>query len=51
MMNDLMQAVGLPTSLAGMAHLTGEAPVLRSSYRVDAAAQASIAASGLAAAA
>jgi crotonobetainyl-CoA:carnitine CoA-transferase CaiB-like acyl-CoA transferase len=51
MMNDLMQAVGLPTSLAAMAHLTGAEPVLRSSFRVDAAAQASIAASGLAAAA
>ena len=51
MMNDLMQAVGLPQSLAAMARLTGSEPVLRSSFRVDAAAQASIAASGLAAAA
>ena len=51
MMNDLMQAVGLPQSLAAMARLTGSEPVLRSSFRVDAAAQASIASSGLAAAA
>lgn len=49
-LGELLAGVGLPT-LAGHARLTGAEPVLRSSFRVDAAAQASIAASGLAAAA
>lgn len=51
MITDILRGAGLPPDLAGHAILTGAAPVLRSSFRVDAAAQASIAASGLAAAA
>ena len=47
---ELLAGVGLP-DLTGHARLTGSEPVLRSSFRVDAAAQATIAAAGLAAAA
>lgn len=47
---DLLAGVGLP-GLAPHARLTGAEPVLRSSFRVDLAAQVTIAAAGLAAAA
>ena len=49
-LGDLLAGVGLG-GLEADARLTGAAPVLRSSFRVDEAAQASIAGSGLAAAA
>jgi crotonobetainyl-CoA:carnitine CoA-transferase CaiB-like acyl-CoA transferase len=48
---DVLKAAGLPVSLAEYAALPGHEPVLPSSFRVDAVAQASIAASALAAAA
>jgi len=51
MISDILRGVGMASGLAGHARLTGAEPVLRSSFRVDAAAQASIAASGLVAAA
>ena len=51
MLAELLTGAGLPASLAAHAVLTGAEPILRSSFRVDAAAQASIAASGLTAAA
>jgi hypothetical protein len=51
MIPDLLRTLGLPPGLADHARLTGTEPILRSSFRVDAAAQASIAVSGLAAAA
>ena len=50
LLGELLAGVGLPHSSAH-ARLTGAAPVLRSSFRVDGAAQLTIAASGLAAAA
>ena len=49
-LGDILAGIGL-AGLERHARLTGAAPVLRSSFRVDEAAQASIAASGLAAAA
>ncbi len=51
LLGELLAGAGLPALLADHARLTGAEPVLRSSFRVDAAAQATIAASGLAAAA
>ncbi len=51
MISDILQGAGLPPGLADHAILTGAEPVLRSSFRVDAAARGSIAASGLVAAA
>lgn len=51
MISDILRGAGLPPGLADHARLSGAEPVLRSSFRVDCAAQASIAASGLAAAA
>ncbi len=48
---DLLALAGLPPELTGWLDLTGEEPALPSSFRVGAAAQATIAAAGLAAAA
>lgn len=50
-LDDVLKAAGLPVWLADHAILPGREPVLPSSFRVDAVAQASIAASALAAAA
>lgn len=49
-LDSVLAGVGLP-QLGAHARLTGAEPILRSSFRVDSAAQATIAATGLAAAA